>query len=65
MKRGKDHRTQHDIQKKYQHVAAFSSNVPLLKTQLMADITKQDAGCENRGSYGVGGTEYHVYERID
>jgi len=65
MKRGKGHRTQHDIQKKYQHVAAFSYNVPLLKTQLMADITKQVAGCENRGSYGVGGSEYHVYERID
>jgi len=65
VKRGKDHRTQHNIQNKYQHVAAFSSNVPLLKTQIKADITKQHAGCENRGSYSVGSTEYHVYERID
>ena len=65
LKRSKDHRTQHDIPKGYKHVPAFSSNVPLLKTQLTADITKQDAGCENRGSYGVIGTEHHVYERID
>jgi len=65
VKRGKDHRTHHDIEKNYQHVAAFSSNVPLLKTQLTADITKKDAGCENRGSYCIGSTGYHVYERID
>jgi hypothetical protein len=65
LKRGKDHRTQHDIQKSYKHFPAFFSNVPLLKTQLKADITKQHAGCKNRGSYGVVGTEYHVYERID
>ena len=60
-----DHRTQHDNQGKDNHVAAFSSNVLLLKTQLTADITKQHAGYESRGSYGGGGTEYHVYERID
>jgi len=57
LKRGKDHRTQHDIQKSYKHFPAFFSNVPLLKTQLKADITKQHAGCENRGSYGIVGTE--------
>ena len=65
MKRGKDRRTQHDTQEKYNHFTAFISNVPLLKTHLTADITKQHAGHENRSSYGVGGTEYHVYERID
>jgi len=65
VKRGKDHRTQHDTQEKYNHFAAFFSKVPLLKTQLTADITKQHAGYENRSSYGVGGTEYHAYERID
>ena len=65
VKSGKDRRTENDIQKKYKHVAAFSSNVPLLKTQLTADITKQHAEWENRGSYGVVGTEHHVYERID
>jgi hypothetical protein len=65
VKRGKDHRTQHDIQEKYNHFTAFFSKVPLLKTQLTADITKQHAGYEKRGSYGVRGTECHVYERID
>ena len=65
VKRGKDHRTQHDIQEKYNHVAASFSEAPLLKPQLTADITKQHAGYENRSSYGVGGTEYHVYERTD
>jgi hypothetical protein len=65
VKRGKDHRTQHDIQTNHNHVTAFSSIVPLLNTQLKADITRQHAGCEKRSSYSVGGTEYHVYERID
>jgi len=65
LKRSKDHRTQHDIQKKYNHVTAFFSKVPLLKNQLTADITKQDAGYENEGSDAVGGAEYHVYERTD
>jgi hypothetical protein len=65
VKRDKAHRTQHDIQKKYNPVTAFFSKVPLLENQLTADITKQHAGYENRGSYGVGGAEYHVYERID
>jgi len=32
---------------------------------LTAGITKQHAGYENRGSYGVGGTECHVYVRND
>ena len=64
-KRCKAHRTQHDIQEKYNPVTAFFSKVPLLKNQLTADITKQHAGYEKRGDYGVGGTEYHVYERID
>jgi len=41
VKRGKNHRTQHDIQEKYIHVTASFSEVPLLKTQLTADITKQ------------------------
>jgi hypothetical protein len=65
VKRYKGHQTQHDIQEKYNPVTAFFSKVPLLKNQLTADITKQHAGYENRESYGVGGTEYHVYERID
>jgi hypothetical protein len=65
LKRGKDHRTQHDKQKSYKHFPAFISNVLLLNTQLTADITKQHAGCENRSFYSVGSTEYHVYERID
>jgi len=65
VKRGKNHRTQQDIQEKYNHVAAFSSNVPLLEPQLTADITKQHAAYSKRSSYSVGGTEYHVYERID
>jgi hypothetical protein len=64
-KRCKAHRTQHDIQEKYNPVTAFFSKVPLLKNHLTADITKQHAGYENRGGYGVGGSEYHVYERID
>ena len=65
VKRVKDHRTQHDIQEKYNPVTSFSSSVPLLKTQQTTDITKQHAGYENRNSYSVGGTEYHVYERIE
>jgi hypothetical protein len=65
VKRGKGRRTQHNIQEKHNHLAAFFSKVPLLKTQLTADITKQHAGHEDRSSYGVVGTEYHVYERID
>ena len=64
VKSRKDHRTQYDIQEKYKHFAGFFSKVPLLKTQLTADITKQHAGYEKRSSDGVGGTEYHVYERI-
>jgi len=34
----KDHRTQHDNQGTDNHVAAFSSIVPLLETQLTADV---------------------------
>jgi len=60
------HRPQHHIQGEVSNVAACTDlNLPLLKTQLTADITKQHAGYENRSSYGVGGTEYHVYERND
>jgi hypothetical protein len=65
VKRYKDHRTQRDIQEKYNRVAAFYSKVPLLKTQRTADITKQHVGYENEGSDAVGGTEYYVCERID
>jgi Leucine-rich repeat (LRR) protein len=65
VKRSKDHRTKHDKQEKYNPVRAFFSKVPLLKNQLTADITKQHFGHENRGRCAVGGTEYHVYERID
>jgi len=63
--RGKDHRTQHDIQEKLNRFTAPFSEVPLLKTQLTPDITKQHAECENRSCYSVGSTDYHVYERID
>jgi hypothetical protein len=65
VKRVMDHRTQHNIQEKYNHVTAFFSKVPLLKNQRTVNITRQHAGYENEDSYGVGGTEYHVYERID
>ena len=64
-KRCRNRHPQHHIQEKYNHKAAFFSNVPLLNTQLTADITRQHAEYENRGSYSVGGTEYHVYERTD
>jgi hypothetical protein len=65
VKRCKDHRTHHNIQEENNHVIASSSAVPLLKTELTADITKQQFGHENRGKYAVGGTENHVYEQID
>ena len=64
-KRCKAHRTQHDIQEKYNHITASSSEVPLLKIQLTADITKQHACYENKSSDAVGGAEYDVYERTD
>ena len=63
VKRCKDNRTQDDIQDNRN--AGFFSHVPLLNPQLTADHTKQHAGYVNKSSYGVGGTEYHVYERID
>jgi hypothetical protein len=56
VKRCKDHRTQHDIREKYNHVTASSYEVPLLKIQLTADITKQHACYENKSSDPVGGT---------
>jgi hypothetical protein len=59
VKRGKDNRTQHHIQKNYNRVVASFSDLPLLKTQLTADISKQYVGYENRGSDCVGGTQYH------
>ena len=53
-------------QREISNVAATSDLVvSLLKTQLTADITKQHAVYENRSSYGVGGTECHLCERID
>ena len=57
--------SKYDIQEKDNHNAAFFSHVSLLNPQLTADHTKQHAGYVNRSSYGVGVTEYHVYERID
>jgi hypothetical protein len=65
MKRGKDHRTQHHIQGKDNHNADLFSQVPLVNPQLTADHSKQHAGCVIRSSCGVGGAEYHVYERLD
>jgi hypothetical protein len=65
LKRGKDHRTQHDTQGNENHVAAFFSSVPVLKTQLTTELVKSQAGYENRSSDGYRGAEYHVYERID
>jgi hypothetical protein len=62
-KRCKDRRGQNQIQTKYNRVFAV---VPLLKTRLTADVTKHYAGYENRDSVGVGvgGADYHVYERV-
>jgi hypothetical protein len=65
VKRGKNHLTQQDIQEEHDHFPSFFSKVSLLKPKLTADITKQPGGYEKRSNYGVGGTEYHVYERID
>jgi hypothetical protein len=65
VKRGKDNRNQHHIQENYNRVVASFSDLPLLKTQLTACISKQHPGYENRCSDGVGGTGYHVYEPID
>jgi len=48
VKRCKFHRTQHDIEKNYHHVAASPSNVPLLKTQLTTELMTSQAGYENR-----------------
>jgi hypothetical protein len=60
------HHLQHHKQGEVSCVAPCSDlAVPLLETPLTADITNQHAGYENRGSYGVGGTENHVYERND
>jgi hypothetical protein len=58
--------SQHEIREKENHNAGFFSHlhVPFLNPRLTADHTKQHAGYVNRSSYGVGGTEYHVYERI-
>jgi len=64
-KRYKFHSCHREIQVKDNHHAGFFSRVPLLNPQLAADQTKQHAGHVNRGSYGVGSAEYHVYERID
>jgi hypothetical protein len=65
VKRGKEHRTQHDKQEKYNHNAASFSEEPLLEPQITANITKQQAGFENEDSDTVGGTEYYVCERIE
>jgi hypothetical protein len=65
VKRVKDHPTQNDIQEKYKHNAGLFSHMPLLNLHLSTDHTKQNAGYGNRSSYGVGGSEYHVYERIE
>jgi hypothetical protein len=64
-KRGKDDRTQEDIQEICIHEASSFSEEPLLEPQLTADITKQQAGYENEGSDAVGDTDYHVCERTD
>jgi hypothetical protein len=64
-KRCKNYRAQHHILEKYNRVVASFSDVPLQQTQLTADIKTQHPGYENRGSDGVGGTQYHVYEQID
>ena len=64
-KRYRNHHPQHHMQENYNHVAAFPSNVPLLKTQLTTELMKSQAGYENRSSDGYRGAEYHVYERID
>lgn len=61
----KDHRTQYDDQGKSNHVAAFSSTVPLLKLQPTTELIKSQAGYENRNSDGYKDAVYHVYERID
>jgi len=59
-----DRRTRHDNQGEDNHVSAFSSNAPLLNTQLTADITKQHAGYENRSSENVRHNENHIFEEI-
>jgi hypothetical protein len=61
----KDHRTQHDNQGKSNHVAAFSSTVPLLKTQPTTELMTSQAGYENRNSDGYKDDVHHVYERTD
>lgn len=57
--------SQREIQETGNHNAGFFSRVPLLNPQLTAEQTKQYAEYANKGSYRVGGTEYHVYERIE
>jgi len=57
----RNHHPQHHRQGEVSYVAARSDvALPLLKTQPTADITKPDAGYENRSSYIVVGTEYQV-----
>ena len=65
VKRGKDHRTQHDNQGNENHIAAFSSEVPLLNSQLNTELIQSQTRYENRNSDGYRGAEYHVYELID
>lgn len=64
-KRCRNHHPQHHIQEKCNHVAAFSSSLPLLTTQLPTELRETQAGHENRSSDGYRGAVYHVYERID
>jgi hypothetical protein len=64
-KRCRINHPQHHKQEKSNHVAAFSSTAPLLKIQPTTELTKSQAGYENRNSDGHTGAEYHVYEEID
>jgi hypothetical protein len=56
---------QHHKQGKGNHVAAFPSTVPLLKTQPTTELMKSQEWYENRNSDDYNGAVYHLYERID
>jgi hypothetical protein len=59
------HRPQPHIQGEASHVAACSDiALPLMNTQLRADLIRQGPEFVNRNSDVVRGTEHHVYEEI-
>jgi Leucine-rich repeat (LRR) protein len=59
-------RPQHEIRGKDEHLPVCSFHVPFLNPRLTTDIMKSHAGYDYKKiDNSVGGTDYHMYERID